>query len=222
MKYIGWIICICVLPGIAFAGLTEAQRKSQFEKALGTIIAVLTPQKFSDQREQIIKDYLEAKINKGQAVEPANGEYWRSTIHEDEAVTGERTLEGCQLRYGKQCALIAVNDEIIYEGSLTTKDMPRLKYAGKFDVKQLPIVRSSVRNRADVRNYDYAMEPKAMAIQPWGLVFLSVGNPTLNEAQETALAKCNNDQTRNGRDGPCFLYSVNNDVVISERRTRSK
>jgi hypothetical protein len=66
------------------------------------------------------------------------------------------------------------------------------------------------------------MEPKSMAIHPWGKVFISVGNANVREAQETALAKCNNDQERNGRDGRCFVYAVNNEVILAERRTVAK
>jgi hypothetical protein len=222
MKYFGWIICICLLPRIAFAGLTDVQRKSQFEKALGLIIAAATPQKASGQREKMIKDYMESRPNKGFSIEPISSEYWRSSIHDDHNVTGDRTLEGCQMRYGKPCALIAVNDDLAYEGELTTKDMVRLKYTGKFDTGQIPIIRSVTRKRADVQNYDLAMLPKAMVIHPWGKIFISAGNDNAKEAQETALAKCNNDQDRNGKDGPCYVYAVNNDVVIAERRTTAK
>jgi len=44
----------------------------------------------------------------------------------------------------------------------------------------------------------------------------------LNDAQASALAKCNSDPTRNGRDGGCFVYAVNNDVIIGERHMQPK
>jgi hypothetical protein len=222
MKYIGSIVCICILPGLAFAGLTESQRKSQLEKALGIIVAAATPQKPADQREKLIKEYIDAKSNKGFAIEPVNSDYWRSTTHEDHTMTGDRTLEGCEMRFGKPCALIAVNDDLAYEGELTTKNMPRLKYSGKFETSQIPVIRSITRKRPDVLSYDLAMEPKAMVIHPWGKVFIAAGNATAKEAQETALGKCNADPERNGRDGGCFVYAVSNDVVISERRMIAK
>jgi hypothetical protein len=153
---------------------------------------------------------------------PGDGNYFRSTLHEDQAVAGDRALEACQLRFVKPCALLAVNEEIAAEGELVSKDMPRLRYAGKYDVSQIPIIRLVTRKRADVQNYDKAMEPKAMAIHPWGKVFISVGNADVKEAQETALAKCNNDQERNGKDGRCFVYAVNTDVVLPERRMAAK
>jgi hypothetical protein len=63
-----------------------------------------------------------------------------------------------------------------------------------------------------------AMEPKAIAIHPWGRLFISAGEPTLRNAQAPALAKCNSHPTRKGKDGGCYVYAVDNDVVISERR----
>jgi hypothetical protein len=95
--------------------------------------------------------------------------------------------------------------------------MPRLQYAGEFDLSKIPIIRLVTRNRADVQSYFAAMQPKAMAIHPWGKVFISQGNASLNEAEEMAPAKCNSDQDRGGRDGDCFIYAANNDVVLSKR-----
>jgi hypothetical protein len=222
MKLAKWIVALCLLPSLAMAALTNAERKSQFEKAMAAIVAIATPQVVPLNRDQLIKDYLYAKPNKGQAVERVDGLYWRSTEHEDIEPTGDRTLEGCQLRYAKPCALLAVNDEIVAEGELVNRDMARLHFAGKYDVKQIPIIRLATRRRPDVQNYDMAMEPKAMTIHPWGKVFVSAGDATVKEAQASALEKCNTDPARKGRDGGCFVYAVNNDVVINERRMTPK
>jgi hypothetical protein len=107
-------------------------------------------------------------------------------------------LEGCQLKFGKPCALLAVNDELAYEGELATKSMPRLSYAGNFDPIQIPVIRSITRKNPGVQGYDLAMEPKALVIHPWGKVFISAGDATAKQAQETALGKCNSDPERNG------------------------
>jgi hypothetical protein len=100
--------------------------------------------------------------------------------------------------------------------------MPRLHYAGKYDLSQIPIIRRITRQRPDVQNYDKAMEPKAIAIHPWGKLFISAGDPSLKDAQTSALAKCNSDPARNGRDGGCFVYAINNDIVLDERRMQAK
>jgi len=210
MKFAACIVCALVLPTTVLAGPTSAQRKSQFEKALGLIMASSTPGLSTLMREDLIKDYLDAKPNKGQAVELVGGQYFRSTLHEDQTVTGDRTLEACQLRYLKPCALLAVNDDLAAEDELISKDMPRLHYSGEFDLSQIPIIRLITRNRADVQNYYAATAPKAIAIHPWGKIFVSTGNTTSNAAQTVALAKCNADPERKFRDGPCFVYAIDN------------
>ena len=208
----------CLIPTVASANLSMAPRKSELEKALSVIMATALPQMPDAARQQRIDSYEDvSRPNKGQAVELIAGQTWKSQDHEDPTVTGERVLEGCELRYAKPCALIAVNDEIVAEGGLSPRDMPRLHYAGKFDPARIPIARLADRNRADVQNYAMAKEPKAMAIHPWGQVFTSQGNASLGDAQEAVLAKCNGDPFRRGRDGGCFLYAINNDVVISKR-----
>jgi hypothetical protein len=222
MNLLKSLVVFVLLPGAAMAALTNAERKSQFEKAMASIIAASTPTVFGFVRETLIKDYVTCKPNKGQAVELVHASYFRSCEHEDASLTGDRALEACQLRYGKPCALLAVNEEIVAEGELATKDMPRLHYAGKYDVSQIPIIREITKRRPDVQNHQKAMEPKAIAIHPWGKIFISAGDPTQKDSQTSALAKCNSDPARNGKDGGCFVYAVNNDVVINERRMQAK
>jgi hypothetical protein len=217
MARAAWTLAICLIPGIAFAGSTETPRVSVFEKALNVILATVAPQVPEASRERIIKDYEDAKANKGQAIELIGGRTWRFVASEDQAVTGDRTLESCQLHYGKPCALIAVNEEIVAEGQLTSRDMPRLHYAGEFDLAKIPIIRAATRDRVDVQNYFAAAPPKAMAIHPWGRVFISQGNASLKEAEEAALARCNNDPDRGVKEGGCLLYASNNNVVLPKR-----
>jgi hypothetical protein len=222
MKRLGLVLFLCLMSSAALAGPTSAERKSQFERALSLIMAAATPQIATLNRDALIKDYIKAKPNKAQAVQLVDGHYFRSAEHEDMSVTGDRTLEACQLRYGKPCALIAVNDEIASEGELISKDMLRLRYAGEFDLSQIPIIRDVTRNRADVQAYFSATEPKAIAIHPWGFLFISAGKPNIKEAQETALSNCNEDPRRRYQDGQCFLYAINNKVVLPERLMHSK
>jgi hypothetical protein len=222
MKFLKLLVIFAGIPSAALAALSNAERKSQFEKAMASIIAANHPSMSVQVRERLVKEYTACKSHKGQAVELSNGSYFRSCEHEDSPDVGDRSLEACQLRYGKPCALLAVNEEIVAEGDLKPKDMPRMHYAGKYDPSQIPIIRSITRKRTDVQVYDKAMEPKAMAIHPWGKVFISAGDPTLKDAQASALNKCNGDPARNGKDGPCIVYAVNNDVVIEERRMLPK
>jgi hypothetical protein len=228
IKYLALIAILALAPDGAsgfdrYAALSSSKRdKSELAKAMSLIISAAMPTVSAVTRDNIIKDYEGSQPHKGQAVELVEAHFWRSSLHEKQNAAGDRALEGCQMRYNRPCALIAVDDEISAEGELKPKDMSRLHYSGKFDLDQIPVMRLSTRKVPDVQNYDHAMEPKAMAIHPWGSIFTAVGNPTLKEAEETALARCNNDQRRNGQDGPCFLYSINNDVVLPQRLTAPK
>jgi hypothetical protein len=216
-------LCAGLLASAAVAGPVTTQRKTQFEKAMGVIMASITPNMPDLQRQSLIRDYVDAKPNKAQAVEPKGGSsYFRYTNSEDYEATGDRALESCQLRFGKPCALIAVNDEIAVEGEITPKDMPRLHYAGEFDLAKIPIIRAVTRARADVQGYYGAVGPKAMAIHPWGFLFISTEKANSRDAQDAVLSECNSDPRRNFKDGNCYVYAVDNQVIISERRQIGK
>ena len=176
MELLRWgILTFSLVPTIAVAALIGEDRKAQFEKEMAARMSTATPNQSAHQRQTLIKQYIEAKPNKAQAVQLENGVYWRSSEHEDASAAGDRALEGCQLHWaGTPCALIAVNDELA-EGEPVAKDMPRLNYVGPYDTSQIPVIRLATRQRPDVQNYDKAMQPKAMAIHPWGKVFISGG-----------------------------------------------
>jgi len=217
MKRSFLVFASCVLSGGAWAGVVDTPRVSVFEKALNVILANSVPLMSDRIRELTVRDYENAQANKAQAVELISGNPWRSPDHEDHAVVGDRTLEGCQLRYEKPCVLLAVNEEIVAEGKLVSKDMPRLHYSGEFNVDKVPIIRLRTKLSPAVQNYFGTAEPKAMAIHPWGKVFVAQGKKNLRDTEDAALAACNDDPERKGRDGNCFLYAINNDVVISRR-----
>jgi hypothetical protein len=202
---------------VVFAGVSDAPRKSEFEKALKVIVTTVAPHWPAAEADRIIKAYEDAQANKAFAIEPIYGKSFRSQRHERLEEASEGVLEACQLRYGKPCALIAINEEVVLDGPLVPKDMPRLRYRGKFDLAQMPIIRSAVRTRPDLRGYDVMPEPKVIVIHPWGLVYVSHGDTTLKEVEEKTLAKCNEDPDRNGKDGGCFIYAINNDVVLANR-----
>ena len=61
--------------------------------------------------------------------------------------------------------------------------------------------------------------PKAMAIHPWGRVFIVTGSASQAKAEADALSDCDTDPGRGGKDGPCLLYASGNKVVLSEHRT---
>jgi len=222
MRAFRLILLAALIGSAASAGPITTERQSQFEKAMNVIMASVTPQLNEVRREHLIRDFIAGKPNKAQAVDLVDGYYFRSEAHESYDVTADRTLEACQLRFGKPCALLAVNDDIAAEGGLISRDMTRLHYSGEFDLSQIPIIRAITRGRADVQGYFSAARPKAIAIHPWGYLFISIGKANSRDAQDAALATCNADPRRNSRDGNCFVYAVDNQVVISERRQIGK
>jgi hypothetical protein len=56
MKLAKWAIALCLLPTAAIAALSSVERKSQFEKAMASIIAASTPTVLGWVRETLIKD----------------------------------------------------------------------------------------------------------------------------------------------------------------------
>ena len=220
------ILFIALLPNCAsafdrYAGLAEAEHQaSDLSKALNLIMSTATPDLYFHKREIMVEEYEKAAVNKALAVNVKSAEYWQTTDQDSKAVVSDRTLEGCQLRFGSPCKLLAVNDELAQlAGPAAGQDMSRLKYSGGFDLNQLPIVKDEVRKRQDVRNYLATPQPKAIAIHPIGQMFVVSGLPTDKEAVDAALTRCDLASGRKKSDGPCYLYAINNDVVIAKRQT---
>lgn len=138
MKRFLLFLIFVLCADVCVAGVSDAPRKSEFEKALKVVLTTVAPQTPIAAVDDRIKKYEDMQANKGLAIEPITSRFWRSQSHEDRAVAGARTLEGCQLRYGRPCALIAVNEEIVLEGPLVPKDMARLHYAGKSILRKFP------------------------------------------------------------------------------------
>jgi hypothetical protein len=212
------IMCVSIVPA-AWAGVSTAPRKSEFEKALKVIMSTVAPNRPTSDIDRIVSDYEDDAPNKAIAIEPVYGKTWRVKRIDTADEAGSRALEACQLRYNKPCALVGINEQIVSDGSLVPKDMPRLHYQGKFDIAQIPIISAARRTAPDLRNYDQMPEPKAIVMHPWGFVYVSRGAASLKDAQATMLTKCQQEPERNGKDGDCFIYAVNNDVVLSKRLT---
>ena len=145
------ILFIALLPNCVsafdrYAGLAEAEHQaSDLSKALNLIMSTATPDLYFHKREIMVEEYEKAAVNKALAVNVKSAEYWQTTDQDSKAVVSDRTLEGCQLRFGSPCKLLAVNDELAQlAGPAAEQDMSRLKYSGGFDLIQLPIVKDEV------------------------------------------------------------------------------
>jgi hypothetical protein len=226
MKHLTLVIALLLVADAAsafdkYAGLDETEHQpSDLSKALNLIMSTITPNLYFHQRELMVDAYERSELNKALVANIEKQAYWETAGQDSKLVTGERALEGCQLRFESPCKLLAVNDEIAKSaGPNAEQDMPRLKYSGGFDVDKLPIVKDVLRKRVDVQSYLSTQRPKAIAIHPLGQMIVVSGFSTDREAADAALARCDFAPGRKKSDGPCYLYSVNNDVVISQRRT---
>ena len=125
--------------------------------------------------------------------------------------------------YGRPCVLFAEDDEPRTPPSgrdWEPQDMPRVRYAGPYDPGQVSGLSSSVRQSPMIAGYVQAAAPKAMAVHPWGRVFVASPAASQREAEAEALQTCNADPIRQGRDGPCFLYATGDRVVFKQRLTQ--
>src|SRR5262245_29888181 len=164
----------------------------------------------ADERESRVRSYESERGHKAIAVSVETRHTYRSTGWMTAAAAENGTLEGCQIYYGKPCILVAVDDKVeaAKDGPPALRDMPRTRYADAFEPERIPNGRPDLLRRADVVGYRSAQGPKAAAYHPWGRLFTATGVAGQFEAEEQALARCNNDSDRNGRDGPCFLYGA--------------
>jgi hypothetical protein len=177
----------------------------------------------ADEREKRARDY-EADTNyKAVAVAPIAQRTWRAKRFSDQA-TVTAALESCQFFYREPCILAAVGDRTTteFQGFSGANDMPRTRYAGVFDPGQILSTDENLQRRPDVASYGSHSGPKAAAWHPWGRLFIVVGGGGQFEVEELALSQCNSDSDRKGRDGPCFLYAVGDQVVLPQRAVKPR
>lgn len=209
-----------VLPLRSTVPLTSDSRPqvaTASRDALTEIITRLAPgYTYRDEQARL---YLAATTHKALAVAPPSAS-WRIAGQESAFIAEERVLEACQVRHGMPCALVAVNDNMVASDPRgLPRSMPRVTYAGSFDPTQVPAVARTTRERADIVGYPAQRGPKAVAMHPWGRLFVATGAASQHAAEEQALAACNKDPDRDGKDGVCLLYAANDAVVLARRAT---
>ncbi len=171
-----------------------------------------------DEQESQARDFQTEDRHKAIAVSPEAHGTFRTALWATVAEAEVGALEGCQIAYGRPCALIAIDDQIEPAAPLILRDMPRPRYTGVFDSSQIPRARPELLRRADVTNYAAAPGPKAAAYHPEVTFVLVTGAADQLDAEEQALAQCNNTSKASG--GPCFLYAVGNQVVLPQRSVK--
>jgi hypothetical protein len=177
----------------------------------------------ASEAETVAKAYETAPDPKSVAVASNAHRTWRATGRASQEAATASTLEGCQIQFGEPCMLVAAGDRI---ETAPPQDMPRVRYAGRFEPDRVPSAEAGLLQRADVIAYRAIAAPKAAAYHPWGSgwLFIVAGAPSQFEAEERALARCNDDPRRKAERqiGPCFLYAAGNRVVLSQRLTRPR
>ena len=213
-------------PASTPAGLAQTPQASNQSSITTTLestliaemerIAPAMPEKVR-QREGSL--YASSGNNKAMAMHPPY-DSWRTALWPTEALAYKNTLEACEMRHGEPCILLAVNDRL--EQRPASEEWrripsPRVHYSGLFEPEQIPTLKDEDRTRLDVVDYRSVSGNKAAALHPWGRIFIVTGTKTQFAAEVKALSDCNEDPTRNGRDGPCYLYAVGNQVVLTRR-----
>jgi hypothetical protein len=172
-------------------------------------------------REETARAYAAAAAHKALAVPPEVAGEWRHWGSQTRENAVESALENCQVHFGQPCVLVAADDTVEpvpADGKLSPRDMPRARYSGEFSPAQIPGVGPRLRERSDIVNYESATAPKAVAFHPVrDRVFTVNRAANQHAAEEEALRACNDDPVRNGAGGPCFLYAVDNRVVLPLR-----
>jgi Caspase domain len=191
-----------------------------FQQTLKATLQTALPGMVYSYLETTVRRYGEERENKAQAGSRERRLAWRSGGRDSAFSAEQAALEGCQIHYGNPCILIAVNNTIANipaDGSWVGRSMSRVNYEGQFDPEQIPAIRPNLRARKDITEYLSTSGPKAVAIHPWGRVFISTGSADQRSSEADALKRCNDDPTRGGRNGPCFLYAIKNHVVLPSK-----
>jgi hypothetical protein len=189
---------------------------------LDSVLAGTQPALGAKSRAKLIADYLAASRHRALAVATKARMHWWTGDWPTPEAASEKALERCQLAVGEPCRLIAV-DEATNTSSGTDSaglpDMSRLHYTGDFDPAQVPAIRMTVAERADVVGYRQASSPKAAAIHPSGILTIVTSATSQRRAESEALKRCNDDASRRESNGPCFLYALGDTVVLPQRQT---
>jgi hypothetical protein len=201
--------------------LQEPMTAPSLREMLSARLASVVPTFEEKTRAVIARDYEGESLHKAEAasLEPAGT--WRSADRPTSEIAQELALEDCQIYYGQPCILLATDNTVEPapgDGKWPRHDMPRVRYAGSYDPRQIPGAALPMRERSDVLAYGSAPSPKAAAFRLVGgqgsRLFIVTKAAGQHAAEEQALKACNDDPIQSNRQSPCFLYAVGNQVVL--------
>ena len=190
-------------------------------QAMSTRLAAVAPGLNEQARENALREYANSPAHKAQAVSLDPPGFWTNWNRPNSDEAEQLALEGCQVFNGHPCMLVVVDDalqQMPSDGKLPRRSMPRVAYAGNFDPGKIPGLPDAGKNRADLASYSASPGPKAISLHPVRTrIFVVTKGSSQRAAEEESLKQCNDDTAGKGFHGPCFLYAVDNRVVLPLR-----
>jgi serine/threonine protein kinase len=218
----GAAVAVVLLGGVGWwlarDHLSPPGFEAQLESALGKSLPTITPKG----RKETASVFAEAPANRALAVARQGGKLRWTSDWPAREVAEEKVLERCQLVYDEPCALMAVNHAVLppgADGNWPVRDAPRLRYTGSFNLERVPVVRAKDLERPEMVNYTAAATPKAIALNGSGVLAVATRAATQRGAEEQVLRDCRTEAQRPRQDGTCYLYAVENRVVLPLRAT---
>jgi uncharacterized caspase-like protein len=196
-------------------------------EAMAQRFAAVAPSRSPSEREDIIRGYERLPEPKALVMMPGTTKTYRLAGSVAAENIEDNVLEHCQVFLGSPCALVVVNEKLAPlapNGQLPTRDMPRVHFAGRFSLDQVPGLRTDFLSRAEIRGYAAAPGPKAAVYHPTGRLFVATAAASQRAAEDQAFGACNSDPVRKGAIGVatealCYLYAVGDQVVLPRRLT---
>jgi hypothetical protein len=187
---------------------------------LVTRLASVVPKLDAKSRTVAAREFEDGGLHKAQAGSPEPPGWWSAWSRPTAEIAQDLALESCQIYHGQPCILVATDNVVEptpRDGKWLPHDMPRVRYAGSYDPRQIPSVPPAVRERSDVLAYGSTAGPKAAALHlASSRLFLVTKAASQRAAEEQALAACNDDPNHQVQ-RPCFLYAIGDQVVLPRR-----
>lgn len=175
-------------------------------------------------RTDLAREYESKRLHKAEVASLDPAGTWYTSDRPTSENAEDSALESCQIYYGQPCILLAVDNVVepmAGNGRWLHHNMPRVRYAGSYDPKQIPSALPATRERSDILAYGSASGPKAAALNliggPGSRLFIVTGATSQRAAEEQALKACNDDSIRGDIQHLCFLYAADNEVVLPRR-----
>jgi hypothetical protein len=213
-----------VLPLRSTAPMTAAAPSVlDFAAGLTSILQKEVPTESLQSRKETVTAFSALPIHRAIAIAPRARAHWRTGDWPSRQIAEDKVLERCAQFFDEPCAIIATDDSLAApkaDGVWVTRDAPKAHYSGPFSPEQIPGLRDQQLQRPEVTGYASSTGPKATAIHAEGIFTVARGATSQRAAEERALSDCNANPDRKRSGGrPCYLYSVENRVVLPLRLT---